>query len=244
MKKSIISKVVAAILLLAIDFPDQAFCQDATIDNYFLAIGGRDAWAQVRSVQKKESGAYFRNSAWVDVVSNTYFQEPDLYCYVSRYASFNKGYVFDSKAGYELMLDKTIQKMPENEVESRKQRTMFASYPNLILEALEVKFLEERDHGGGKYLVYQITSKEGWEAEYYFDPKSYLLKFIRVAPTDNFICFYDYKEIDGLLWPTRIIGTEQIDNPVSERNLLEVKINEKIDPTSFSKKYLELLKIN
>ena len=236
--------MVAAILLLATSFHDGAFCQDATIDNYFLAIGGRDAWKQVKSVQKKESGAYFMNSAWVDVVSTTYFQEPNLYCYVSRYASFNKGYVFDNKDGYELMLDKTIQKMPDNEVESRKRRVMFASYPNLILDASEVRFLEERIHGGGNYFVYQITSKEDWSAEYYFDQKSYLLKFIRVAPMDNFICFYDYKEMNGLLWPTRIIGTEQVDNPVNERNLLEVKVTEKIDTTSFSKKYLTLLKMN
>ncbi len=184
------------------------------------------------------------DSRWIDVLTTTYFQDPDLYCYVNRYAFGNKGAVINGVKGYELMFDKSIREMSGQEVESSKKRTMFPSYASLILAAAAVKFLEERNHQGKKYFVYLITSAAGWSAEYYFDQENYLLGFIRVAPTDTFICFYDYKEINGLLWPTRIIGTENIDNPVNERNLIEIKVNEKIDTVTFSKQHMELLKIN
>jgi len=218
--------------------------QHTAIDDYFSAIGGAENWKKVNSVSIKEEGALWFNSHWEDVASIRFFQEPNLYLSVTNYSFGKKAWLFDGKSGYELMFTRHISKMAEGEVESMHKRMLFSSYPNLILAAKAISFVEERMHGAGKYNVYLITSANGWSAEYYFNTKTYLLDFIKVTPTDNYICFYDYKEIDGLLWPTRIIGTEKVDNPVNERKLVDLQINHRLDSAIFTRKYLEIVKAN
>lgn len=233
-------------LILGVLFINQVNASDSAtviLEKYFQAIGGKESWEQVTSVKIISRTSYVFNGTWINRSRVFLYREPGLFYSASFSNAENpKAWVYDGTDLWEKLIfsGDVIRSNSTGYI----MREGFLSYPTLILQAKKKEYTGTRKFEGRTYFLIKIESDKNWIAEYYFNKETYLLDYIKLIPSNNYISFYEYKWIQGLSWPMQIIGIKNEREIENETNIDSVFINMEIPDIYFKKESLEFLNIH
>jgi len=204
---------------------------DEILDKHFKALGV-DSLANVKTmtIEGRVTGTAIKSS----YVGYTVKKERPYKQYLELY---NKGAVsktiFDGKTEWVISQGKTV-KNPFDIQETRKRKICFEGdlyYCKHNGYNIEYKGIKKID--GLDFLTLKVSTKEGYEAEFYIDPGSYMLMKSVEGETATF--YSNFKQVNGVTFAFSVrvsaIGSSQ----ETELNIDSIEFNSKVPASLFDR---------
>jgi hypothetical protein len=245
--RKLFATAVALSLCLALSGIVRA--QDATqaiIDKAIKAHGGLEKMGKFKAAQSKGKGTLSLMGNEINMTTESFYQAPDKTKSVSQLEimgqAFKQTLVVNGDKVWLKVNDMTPD-LPEKVLNSIKDgvyvetlgRLLFLKDKSLELAALGEMKIDDKDVVGLK-----VTSKGRPDVSMYFDKESGLLLQtehrtvdpITVQEITQKTSLKEYKEIEGIKRPTRIV-IERDGNKFLDMEILEVKLLDKLDDNEF-----------
>jgi len=204
---------------------------DKIIEKYLEAIGGKklDKVDEVLQIMTFKANGQEMQAEILTSKKGRGYMKMNMGGMEFVVTAFNgdKGFRMNQQMGYEEIPADELKKMKEEKQSFVHGLDMYKKYDR--------KYVGTEEVNGKKYEVVEIT-EDGKTSKMYFDPETHLLTMIKtkdpVTGMENATVFLDYKDFDGVKFPTRM-QVMQGDTVVQEITVDEVKINPEVDESIF-----------
>jgi hypothetical protein len=226
MRNKIVLIVIINLLFISHSFAQTA---DEILSKYYDAVGIKNlAAVNTIIISGKITGAGLRNNSVDYLVKKV--RPYKLYMELR-----NKGEVsctiFDGRSEWAITKGKTVKNSFDVE-EQRKRKAafegdlFFCQSNNYKIEYAGIAKLEGLD-----FHLLKVSNKDGYQAEFYIDPGSFMLMKCIEAGVETY--YGNFKTIEGVVFPfsTRIVP--QSTGVGTELNLDSIEFNKEVDETIF-----------
>ena len=197
---------------------------DKVIEKFINAIGGREKLAQVQEIYQKVS---MKMNGMEIQMESLQSKKGRGYAKMNMMGMEMIAYAYKDGKGYTMNQDMTYSEMDKEKLDeiASKNQSFFQGLDNY--KQYDRKYLGKLELDGKTYEAVEMKIDDQTSI-FYFDPKTHLLVAQKVhndqADADIITYFKDYKDYNGILFPTKIEA--HVNGNVSQSvEVLEIKIN-------------------
>ncbi len=198
---------------------------DKVIEKFIRAVGGREKLAQVQEVYKKVS----MKVNGMDMQMETLLSKKGRgFVKMNMMGMEMVAYAFKDGKGYKMNQDMSYSELEKEKLDQIASESQ--SFFNGLDEyqKYDRKYLGKVELDGKTYEAVEMKISEK-KPVFYFDPKTHLLVAEKVhneqTDSDMITYFKDYKEYNGILFPTKMEVKGNGGATLQDIQVLEIKIN-------------------